>query len=318
VLGRFEEMLVAVERHPAMQFFLDQNSSIGPDSQAGVRAAQHDPQHRRGLNENLAREIMELHTLGVRSGYTQDDVTEFARAMTGWSIAGAKGPQPGNAAAGTFVFRPNVHEPGVRTIMGRHYDQPGEGQTLAVLHDLSTSPATAQHIATKLARHFISDNPPPDVVNSIAVAYMQSRGDLPTVYRALIDSPQAWSTSADKFKTPWEWTVSSLRGLGVRDLGNMQAAPILNQLGQQIWRPGSPAGYDDIAASWAAPDALVRRVEMAQRFAAKFGDRTDPRELGQQLLVGSISEPTNLAVSRAESTSTAIALLLVSPDFQRR
>ncbi|CAM2156042.1 DUF1800 domain-containing protein [Pararobbsia alpina] len=318
VLGRFEDMLVAVERHPAMQLFLDQNTSIGPDSMAALRAAARDPQHKRGLNENLAREIMELHTLGVRTGYTQDDVTEFARAMTGWSIAGAKGPQPGNAAPGSFVFRPNVHEPGVRTIMGRRYDQAGEGQTLAILHDLSTSPATAQHIATKLARHFVADSPSPDTVENIAVAYMRSGGDLPTVYQALIDTPQAWSPTAVKFKTPWEWTISSLRGLGVRDLGTMQAAPILTQLGQQTWRPGSPAGYDDIAASWAAPDALVRRVEMAQRLAARFGDRADPRELGQQLLAGSLSEPTALAVSRAESTSTAIALLLVSPDFQRR
>ncbi|RKP49725.1 DUF1800 domain-containing protein [Pararobbsia silviterrae] len=318
VLGRFEDMLVAVERHPAMQFFLDQNGSIGPDSATGLRAAQRDPAHKRGLNENLAREIMELHTLGVRTGYTQDDVTEFARAMTGWSIAGAKGPQPGNAPNGSFVFRPDVHEPGVRTIMGHRYPQPGEAQTLAILHDLSTMPATAQHIATKLARHFIADTPPPDAVDSLALAYMRSGGDLPTVYRALIDAPQAWSPAAVKFKTPWEWTLSSLRGLGVRDLGTMQPAPLLTQLGQQTWRPGSPAGYDDIAASWAAPDALVRRVEAAQRLAARFGDRADPRELGQQLLAGSLSDATGLAVSRAESTSTAIALLLVSPDFQRR
>lgn len=318
VLGRFEDMLVAVERHPAMQLFLDQTGSIGPDSIAALRAAQRDPAHKRGLNENLAREIMELHTLGARTGYTQDDVTEFARAMTGWSLAGTKGPQPGNAAPGSFVFRPNVHEPGERTIMNRRYDEPGEMQTLAILHDLSTSPATAQHIATKLARHFIADNPPPDAVDAMALAYMRSEGDLPTVYRALLDSPQSWSPAALKFKSPWEWTISSLRGLGVRDLGTMQAAPILTQLGQQTWRPGSPAGYDDVAASWAAPDALVRRVEMAQRFAARFGDRVDPRELGQQLLAGALSEPTALAVSRAESTSTAIALLLVSPDFQRR
>ena len=318
VLGRFKDMLVAVERHPAMQIFLDQTGSIGPDSVAGMRAAMRDPAHKRGLNENLAREIMELHTLGVRTGYTQDDVTEFARAMTGWSIAGAKGPQPGNAPPSSFVFRPNVHEPGERTIMGRRYDQAGEGQTLAILHDLSTSPATAQHIATKLARHFIADNPPPSAVDDIALAYMRSQGDLPTVYRALIDTQQAWSPNAVKFKTPWEWTTSALRGLGVSDLGTMQAAPILTQLGQQTWRPGSPAGYDDIAASWAAPDALVRRVEIAQRLSARFGDRTDPRELGQQIMAGSLSDSTALAVSRAESTSTAVALLLVSPDFQRR
>jgi uncharacterized protein (DUF1800 family) len=318
VLGRFEDMLVAVERHPAMQLFLDQTRSVGPDSRAALRAEQRNPDLKRGLNENLAREIMELHTLGVRSGYTQADVTEFARALTGWSVAGVKGPQPNNAAPGAFVFRPALHEPGARTIMGRSYDQPGEEQALAILHDFAGSPATAQHIAGKLARHFVADNPPPAVTERLANAFERSGGDLPTVYRALIDSQEAWSPVAVKFKTPWEWTVSSMRGLGWQDLGNLQAAPLLTQLGQPLWRPGSPAGYDDIAASWAAPDALVRRVEVAQRFAARVGDRLDPRTLGQTLLVGSISEPTATAVSRAESASTAIALLLVSPDFQRR
>jgi uncharacterized protein (DUF1800 family) len=318
VLGRFDDMLVAVERHPAMQLFLDQTRSVGPDSMAALRAEQRNPDNRRGLNENLAREIMELHTLGVRSGYTQADVTEFARALTGWSVAGIKGPQPNNAAPGAFVFRPAVHEPGVRTIMGRRYDQEGEGQALTVLHDLAASPATAQHIAGKLARHFVSDNPSPAVTERLANAFERSGGDLPAVYRALIDLPQAWAPVAVKFKTPWEWAISSMRGLGWQDLGNLQSAPLLTQLGQPVWRPGSPAGYDDIAASWAAPDALVRRVEVAQRFAAQAGDRIDPRMLGQTLLVGSLSEPTATAVSHAESASTAIALLLVSPDFQRR
>ncbi|MFX1736132.1 DUF1800 domain-containing protein [Paraburkholderia sp. A1RI_3L] len=321
VLGRFEDMLVAVERHPAMQVFLDQTRSVGPDSLAAMRADARDPTHKRGLNENLAREIMELHTLGVRSGYTQQDVTEFARALTGWSVAGARqNPRMAPAQPGTFVFRTALHEPGTRTVMGRSYSEPGEQQALAILHDLAASPATARHIAGKLARHFVADNPPPAVVDRLANAFMQSGGDLPTVYRALIDSPEAWSRHAAKFKSPWEWTVSAMRGLGWQDLGAFQAAPLLTQLGEPVWRPGSPAGYDDIAASWAAPDALVRRVEAAQRFAAHASPDLDldPRTLGQQLFAGTLSEPTALAVSRAESTSTAIALLLVSPDFQRR
>ncbi|WP_199541593.1 DUF1800 domain-containing protein [Paraburkholderia kururiensis] len=319
VLGRFEDMLVAVERHPAMQVFLDQTRSVGPDSLAALRADARDPTHKRGLNENLAREIMELHTLGVRSGYTQQDVTEFARALTGWSVAGARqNPRMAPAQPGTFVFRTALHEPGTRTVMGRSYDESGEQQALAILHDLAASPATARHIAGKLARHFVADNPPPAVVDRLANAFMQSGGDLPTVYRALIDSPEAWSPRAAKFKSPWEWTVSAMRGLGWQDLGAFQAAPLLTQLGEPVWRPGSPAGYDDIAASWAAPDALVRRVEAAQRFAAHASPDLDPRTLGQQLFAGTLSEPTALAVSRAESTSTAIALLLVSPDFQRR
>ncbi|HEY4803054.1 MAG TPA: DUF1800 domain-containing protein, partial [Paraburkholderia sp.] len=337
VLGNFADMLVAVEQHPAMQLFLDQTRSIGPDSRAALHAEQRDPAHRRGLNENLAREIMELHTLGVRTGYTQDDVTEFARALTGWSVAGVRGPQPGNmangvangvanavanaAAPGSFVFRPALHEPGARTVMGKRYDQPGEQQAFAILNDLAHASATSRHIAFQLARHFVADNPPPDLTARLALAFEQSGGDLPTVYRALVEAPQAWRSVDAKFKTPWEWTVSSMRGLGWRDpgdVGDLNAAPLLTQLGQPVWRPGSPAGYDDIAASWAAPDALVRRVEAAQRFSARVGDRLDPRTLGNTLMGATLSAPTAAAVAHAESASTAIALLLVSPDFLRR
>ncbi|WP_050453349.1 DUF1800 domain-containing protein [Candidatus Burkholderia verschuerenii] len=321
VLGRFEDMLIAAEQHPAMQIFLDQPRSVGPDSPAAECAAMRDPEHKRGLNENLAREIMELHTLGVRSGYSQTDVTEFARALTGWSLVAmtdnARNPNE-TALPGQFVFRARVHEPGVRTIMGRQYAQDGVAQPLAVLHDLAASRATTRHIGEKLARHFVADNPPPTLVERLAGVFNATQGDLPSVYRALIESPEAWASAPAKFKTPWEWTISSLRGLGRTDLHGVQAAPILTQLGQQTWKPGSPAGFDDIAASWAAPDALVRRVELAQRFAARTGDKLDARALGPQLLPGSLSDATASAVSRAESAQTAIALLLVSPDFLRR
>jgi len=330
VLGRFEDMLVAAERHPAMQIYLDQNNSVGPDSVAAMRAAQRNPGRARGLNENLAREIMELHTLGARSGYTQQDVTEFARALTGWSVAGLQAASPtrgaSNAAAdapppGAFTFRTALHEPGARTIIGRRYDEAGDTQALAALHDFAHAPATAHHIADKLARHFVSDTPPPALVDRLALAFMKSSGDLPSVYHTLIESHEAWSAGDVKFKSPWEWTISSLRGLGYRDLGdlgNLQMAPLLTQLGQPVWRPGSPAGYDDIAASWASPDALLRRVELAQRLAARVGDRLDARGLGDQLLAGSLSQPTATAVARADSGTMALALLLVSPDFQRR
>ncbi|RKP50888.1 DUF1800 domain-containing protein [Trinickia fusca] len=315
VLGRFEDMLLAVERHPAMQIFLDQVRSVGPDSTAAMRADARDPEHKHGLNENLAREIMELHTLGVRTGYTQDDVTEFARALTGWSIVGAQGR---GGAPGSFVFRQGVHEPGERTIMGRRYGERGEAQALAVLHDLAAAPATARHIAGKLARHFVADNPSEAMIAQLAHTFETTDGDLPSVYRALVAAREAWTPVATKFKTPWDWTISALRGLGLRSLGNVHAAPMLTQLGQPVWRPGSPAGYDDNAASWAAPDALVRRVELAQRMAARVGDRVDPRTLGPILLAGAPSQSTTLAVARAESVPTALALLLVSPEFQRR
>jgi uncharacterized protein (DUF1800 family) len=338
VLGRFEDMLMAVERHPAMLIYLDQARSIGPGSPAGVRANA-NPDRQRGLNENLAREIMELHTLGVRSGYTQADVTEFARALTGWSVGGLNLPQraqamapgtrrptarretmppPPPAAPGSFAFYPALHEPGSRTVMGRRYDGAGEAQGVAILRDLAASPATAKHIATKLARHFVADAPPPALVDRLADVFLRTRGDLPSLYRALIESPEAWDDAAVKFKTPWEWTLSSLRAMGRQAMQGIQVAQILTQLGQPVWRPGSPAGYDDIAASWAAPDALVRRVELAQRLAARAGDSIDPRAIAPKVLPGTLSDATRQAIARSESGATGLALLLVSPDFLRR
>lgn len=321
VLGRFEDMLLAVARHPAMLLYLDQAQSIGPNSPLGQRAARRNPERQRGLNENLAREILELHTLGVRSGYTQADVTEFARALTGWSVTGRdagaalmrveEGP-------GGFAWRPALHEPGARTILGRSYAQGGQQQALAVLKDLAAAPATARHIATKLARHFAADTPPPALVERLAAAFQRSGGDLPTVYRALVDSPEAWAAGTAKFKTPWDWAVSGLRGLGRREMRGAQMAQLMTQLGQPVWRPGSPAGWDDVAASWAAPDALIRRVEFAQRLASQAGDRVDARSLGPRLLPGALSEATATAIARSESPASGLALLLVSPEFLRR
>jgi uncharacterized protein (DUF1800 family) len=317
VLGRFEEMLIAVERHAAMQFYLDQVRSIGPNSKFAGRAARRNAKRKPGINENLAREIMELHTLGVRSGYTQNDVTEFALALTGWSSGGARG-QMREEQGGGFVFRPGLHEPGARTIMGKTYGQRGEKQALAVLADLAGAEATATHIATKIARHFIADDPPAPVVERMKAAFLQSTGNLPDVYRALVEAHEAWAPQPRKFKTPWEWMISSLRGLGQETIERPQPAQVMTQLGQPVWRPGSPAGYDDIAGSWAAPDALVRRVEMAQRLAALAGDMIDARALGPKLLGTKLSEMTATEVARAESPRTAAALLIVSPDFQRR
>lgn len=319
VLGRFEDLLLASVRHPAMLLYLDQAQSIGPDSPAAQRISQRQPGKMPGLNENLAREIMELHTLGVRSGYSQADVTEFARALTGWSIGGfGRGGGEGGADAGDFIFRANIHEPGSRTIFGRRYDQPGEAQARAVIRDLATAPQTATHVATKLSRHFVSDDPPAALVERLAAAFTRSGGDLPSVYRALVEAPEAWAPAPAKFKTPWEWLVSASRGLGMRQAGEVQAINLMQQLGQPLWRPGSPAGYDDIAASWAAPDALVRRVEMAQRMAMRVGDRLDPRQLGPRLLPGMIAPATAQAIAGAESPAAGIALLLVAPEFQRR
>ena len=321
VLGKFSDMLIAVEQHPAMLLYLDQAQSIGPDSRAGQAIAARGGK-KRGLNENLAREIMELHTLGVRTGYTQADVTEFARALTGWTVSGlGRGPAArmlGGGPAGEFAFAELIHQPGERTIMGRRYGADGERQARAILLDLAANPATAKHIATKLARHFAGDDPPQAMVDRLTRAYLKSGGDLPTVYRAMIDSPEAWAAQPLKFKTPWEWSVSALRALDQTEIEPDVAGALMTQLGQPTWKPGSPAGFDDIAASWAAPEALVRRVEVAQRIADRVGSSVDPRAIAEKVLPGSLGEPTRTAIARAESPAEGLALLLVSPEFVRR
>jgi len=321
----FGDMLNAVERHPAMLLYLDQAVSVGPNSTAGRFAARRlRPNGQKlGLNENLAREIMELHTLGVRSGYTQADVTEFARALTGWTVAGiGRGPGARMAGAdgtpGDFVFAERLHEPGERTIIGRKYGQDGEKQAQAVLDTLATSPATAQHIATKLARHFAGDTPPPALVQRLQASFVKTGGDLPSLYRVLIDSPECWVPQPVKFKSPWEWTVSTYRALGMKEVQPLAAVGLLNQLGQPTWKPGSPAGYDDIAASWAGPDALVRRVEASERFATRAGAQIDARALGPRLFPATLTPATQQALARAESPGQALALLFVSPEMLRR
>jgi len=321
VLGKFSDMLVAVEQHPAMLVYLDQAQSIGPNSRAGQFAAIRNGKVR-GLNENLAREIMELHTLGVRTGYSQADVTEFARALTGWTVGGiGRGPGArmlGNAPAGDFQFAALLHEPGDRTIMGKRYRDGGEDQARAVLMDLAASPATAKHLATKLARHFAGDEPPPALVDRLSKAYLASNGDLPAVYRALIESPEPWAAQPLKFKTPWEWSVSALRAIDATSIPAQAQAGLLKQLGQPTWQPGSPAGWDDIAASWAAPEALVLRVEAAQRIADSVGSSVDARALAEKLFPDSLTDATRTAIARAESPAEGLALLLVSPEFVRR
>lgn len=321
VLGRFADMLGAVERHPAMLLYLDQAVSIGPNSPVGQRIAARG-KRKAGLNENLAREILELHTLGVRTGYSQADVTEFARALTGWTVSGiGRSPAGERAQAdgppGSFVFAANVHEPGERTILGKRYAPAGEAQAQAVLEDLAGSAATAQHLATKLARHFAGDAPPAAMVARLKAAYLESGGDLPSVYRAIVASPEAWVAAPLKFKSPWEWSVSCYRALGSKQVQPGAVVGLLNQLGQPVWKPGQPIGYDDVAASWAGPDAVMRRVEAAERLAAR-APQTDVRALAAELFPAAMTAATSQPNARAESPAQALALLLVSPEMMRR
>ena len=241
VLGTFPDMLFAATRHAAMLTYLNNAVSVGPNSRAGRRSS-------RGLNENHAREIMELHTIGVDGGYTQADVTALANVLTGWSIS--RGDKDG-LPLGAFMFRAAAHEPGPQTIMGKVYDQPGEAQGRAVIADLAASPATARHIATKLARSFVADDPPPALVERLAADFRTTGGNLLSLSRTLVESDEAW-TGPGKFKTPQQFLWSSLRALDLRPRPR-QALSALRTLGQLPWNPPSPAGYDDTGAHLARP-----------------------------------------------------------------
>ena len=324
IMGKFSDLLIAAVRHPAMLLYLDQAQSFGPDSPIAERARNRQKKAKLGLNENLAREIMELHTLGVRTGYTQADVTAFARALTGLTVAGlGRGAgqrlMPAGARPGDTVFVAPLHEPGAQTILGKRYDQPGAKQAEAVLRDLAAHPATATHIATKLARHFSGDTPPPALVERLAADFRRSGGDLPSLYRTLVDSPEPWSAAPAMFKSPWDWMVSTMRALKLPALGPKQNVPALfTQLGQPVWRPGSPAGYDDLVATWAGSAALMQRVELASRIAARIGDRADARQLASIVLADALTPDTAQAIARADSPGQGLAMLFVSPAFLRR
>jgi uncharacterized protein (DUF1800 family) len=201
-------------------------------------------------------------------------------------------------------------------VLGKRYDQSGERQGEAILRDLAVHPATARHIATKLARHFGGDEPPAALVTRLEKAFLASGGDLVAVYRALIDAPEPWTGPA-KFRNTWDWTLGALRAVGAESLPGLINANTFKQLGQTTWQPGSPAGWDDKAASWAGPDALYRRVEVAERIASRTSS-LDARAMAEQLFPGSVSEPTRKALANAESPVQALALLLASPEMMRR
>lgn len=308
VLGRFNDMLLAVEQHPAMIFFLDNQQSIGPESRAGKN-------RKRGLNENLAREIMELHTLGVNGGYAQDDVTSLARIITGWTFAGREGKL---GSPGTFVFNANAHEPGPQKLLGKVYEDAGIGQGEAALADIVRRPATAKFIATKFARHFIADDPPPALVAKLETAFRKTDGDLRAMTLALIDADEAWHAPMTKIRTPYEYLVAAGRMMGRIPEDPQRYLGGLNVLGQPLWTPAGPNGFADTNAAWAAPEGLKLRLDVASQISSRIGDALDPRALLDVVAGDAASTETRQTVERAESKQQAFALLLMSPEFQRR
>jgi uncharacterized protein (DUF1800 family) len=321
--GRFVDLLLAVEQHPAMILFLDNQASVGKDSELAQLAARRwavrldKPKREFGINENLAREILELHTLGVNGGYTQKDVTSFAQILTGWSVGGGKGRLAGGDA-GRFYFRDNLHEPGAKAFLDKTYREEGRRQGEAVLEDLAAHPATAQFIATKLVRHFIADDPPPAAVGRVAKAFRSTGGDLPRVYEALLQCPEAWEPDARKFKTPEDFVFSTLRSLEITPRQPEEVIRSFELLGQRQYTPGSPAGWPDTSKSWDGSDSLMHRVLWASRVAGRAERGLDPVELATGSLGAYVRPETVTALRRAASATQALALLLMSPEFQRR
>ncbi|MBD9436524.1 DUF1800 domain-containing protein [Pseudoxanthomonas sp. PXM03] len=323
VTGTFADLLVAVEQHPAMLRYLDNVRSMGEQSRLAQRARRRredggDDAPRTGLNENLAREILELHTLGVDGGYAQEDVRELARAITGWSL-----PLPRDAGAGSataFRFRANAHEAGTRDVLGRRYAAEGEAQGRAILRDLAVHPATARHVCGKLARHFVSDAPPRALVDRMAGAWERSGGALRAVYAAMIDSPEAWAPDARKLKTPDDFVVSALRSTGTLPGEQPRAlVGLLGRLGQPPFTPRSPAGFADDAAEWSGSDAVWKRIQAAQTLAeTATGTGPDPLRVAGDVFGPQLGADTALALRRAESPREGLALLFASPAFQWR
>ena len=306
VLGRFADMLLAVEGHPAMLFYLDNTISMGPNSVAGINRS-------RGLNENLARETLELHTLGVRSGYTQDDVISFANVLTGWTLVPpADNPEHG----GEFTFNPRLHEPGAKTVMGKVYEDEAVEQGRAVLRNLAVHPATATHVAAKLARHFIADTPPPALVEKLAKVFLETGGDLKEVAKAMVSSPESWAEPPTKLKRPCEWGVGMVRATGIAQVDPKRFTDGQALLGEPLWRPSSPKGYADDEATWI--DGMGRRLDIANNFAERVAGKVDPQDVIENVLGSCVSAEVKQAVGSAESRQQALALLFMSAEFQRR
>jgi uncharacterized protein (DUF1800 family) len=307
VLGNFGDMALAATQHPAMLLSLNNATSIGPDSPQGKKS-------HKGLNENHARELMELHTVGVDGGYTQADVTSFAKVLTGWTF-GRSENEP--ELYGRFIFRKGAHEPGPQTVMQKAYAQKGVDQGEAVIAYLASHPATATHIASQLARYFVADVPDPVLVKRLADTFTKTHGDLKAVTIALVNAPEAWANPSGKLRTPQEFLWSAVRALGL-DIKPNFVNRALSDLGQPLWNPASPQGFKDDVATWLAPDAMTTRVDVAELLAAQDKSTTDPRQLATDLFGDALSPDTKTTIERAESRTQAIAMLLMSPEFQRR
>lgn len=309
--GNFADMLTAATLHPAMLSYLDQSSSVGPNSHFGKN-------QNKGLNENLAREVIELHSMGVGAHYSQTDVTEMAKILAGLTL---------NADL-LMQFVPRRAEPGPRALLGKTYDAVGLDNIHAALRDLALQPATGQHLARKLAVHFVSDTPDADLVKAIAAAYNGSGGDLMATYAAMLNHPAAWVEATEKARQPFDFMVASLRALGVtgeqlqqmpyKQFRGLVLTPMAG-MGQTFKRPSGPNGFDEAAEEWITPQGLARRITWAMRVPVRLVQPLpDPIALAQNCLADRASEALLWGAARAEDITQGVGLVLASAEFNRR
>jgi uncharacterized protein (DUF1800 family) len=331
VFSNFANLLGHASLHQGMLVYLDAARSFGPSTMIAER-------RNAGLNENLAREILELHTLGVGSGYTQADIIEFAKALTGWTIgspqaarfaaSGKKGARGKGRAQripatlqdqiGDSVFVESLHEPGARTVLGNTYGGPARQQASAILDDFARHPAAARHIAAKLARHFVADEPPPSAVARLEAAFTKSGGDLSVLAHAVVDLDEAWGETPAKFKTPEELLVSAARAAGLQAVFGGAQRQVYQSLAQQPFTAPSPAGWPDDTPSWSGADAVKKRLEWANAVARRMARGETPSQFLDRSLGEIAGDRTRQAVARAESAEQGFTIALMSPEFQRR
>jgi len=307
ITGKFVDMLLAVESHPAMLIYLDNVESKGKNSITGLVKKQ-------TLNENLAREIMELHTLGVGGGYTQKDVRALANIISGWTTDRS----PNNRRKG-FRFSETLHEPGTKTLLGKRYKQDGEQEGINALTDITHHKSTARFIATKLATHFIADSPSEDSIEHIAKVFSSSDGDLFKTSLAMLDVDEAWLAPSKKVKMPSEFILSAARVTdGEKEEHKKFLLSGLRRLGQYPFNVESPAGYSDQSSDWLGTEAVMRRVEWANEAGEKFESSLAPDMLAEEVLGPVLTEKTHKIIKNANDNQQAMALLFASPEFQMR
>lgn len=310
VLGFFADMLAAAVTHPAMLMYLDNHTSVGPNSAAARRRAGRG-RGPAGVNENLAREVLELHTLGAGGGYTQADVIALAETLTGWH--GGLNPRRRVPS-----FLPGRHEPGARTILGKTYAEAGAEQIFPVLEDLALHPSTARHLAGKFARHFVGDDAPPALIETMADRYLVTGGDLRALALALVESDVAWEREPAKTVPPYDFMVGAARALGTRSLPGRLVHRATRDLAQEIWAPPSPAGWPDDDRAFLGGDSMLERIDYARFLAQRFSSVQDVRERARTLFGEYLDPFVAEAVARAEDRTQAMVLLVMSPAFQRR